>query len=41
MPRGAGTYGSKVGRPNKKKVMKGGTKKKMGGRMGGRSLRRV
>ena len=41
MPRGAGTYGSKVGRPKKKKVMKVATKKKIGGRMGGRSLRRV
>ena len=39
MPMGKGTYGSKVGRPKKKKVMKVANKKKMGGRMGGRSLR--
>jgi len=28
MPRGPGTYGSKVGRPPKKKSKKGGKKKK-------------
>jgi len=41
MPMGKGTYGSKVGRPKKKKVMKVANKKKPAGRMGGRSLRRV
>ena len=41
MPMGKGTYGSKVGRPKKKKPIKVAGKKNMGGRMGGRSLRRV
>ncbi len=41
MPMGKGTYGSKVGRPKKKKPMKVAGKKKPAGRMGGRSLRRV
>ena len=41
MPMGKGTYGSKVGRPKKKKKIKVAAKKKSGGRMGGRSLRRV
>ena len=35
MPYGKGTYGSKVGRPpKKKKPMMGGAKKKMGTRRG-------
>ena len=41
MRMGKGTYESKVGRPKKKKPVKFAAKKKMRGRMGGRSLRRV
>ena len=41
MPMGKGTYGTKVGRPAKKKPVKVSAKKKPRGRMGGRSLKGV